>query len=476
MKHSSLTVLAALILPFAPVRAGDNVKSDFAVLKRPLSKVEAINIAAEHNGTILQAKQDVEAALGLSVQVKAIIFPKVINTGQYRVIQDSAIEANQNLEIPSNKVDLPAPIGTIQTGGGTLPKVNNQAWGTDIQIVQSIYEGGRIRSAVRSSKLINEQALLAFQSVVADTLLSVSNSYDDVLATEKQVEVRAASVKFLREYLVQTKIKNQAGAVPEFDVLRQEVELANAEADHMLAIGDYRVAKQRLVQRLGYDLPTSASDNLPLNLTTPLEARAYEKSLASSLGEALKNRTEIAALEKEELLRDEAIITAKAGTKPSVQAFAGYQLTSRVNSRNASDEVHGAFVGAQVAWPIFDGFLTKGRVGEAVALRNKAGEAKAETTRIVELQVRTAWSNLRTARSVLDAQQVNVKTAERALELSQIRYNEGAGTQIDVLNAQTALTDARGSLVEALRNYSVARAELLRSTGTDFQNLVKSAR
>jgi outer membrane protein TolC len=109
-------------------------------------------------------------------------------------------------------------------------------------------------------------------------------------------------------------------------------------------------------------------------------------------------------------------------------------------------------------------------VVQAEAQRGKAVEAKAETMRIVEFQVRNAWSDLRTARSVLDAQEENVKKAQRALELADIRYKEGAGTQIDVLSAQTALTDAHGSYVDALRNYSVARAGLIRSTGADLQH------
>ncbi len=433
-----------------PVRAGDNGKSDFSVLSHPLSKVEALNLAIAHNGTILQAQKDVEAATGVSIQIRAILFPKISNNAAYSVRQDSLIELNQDL----NPGD---------------PKVNNQDWFTDIRIVQSVYEGGRMRSAVRSSKLIREQALLTFQSTAADTLLSVSNAYDVVLSTAKQIEVRTAAVTFLTAYLEDTKTKYEAGSLPEFDMLRQEVEVANAVAQEVQAVGDHRVAKQNFVELLGYSLPTTVSDDLALNLTTPLEARPYRNSLASALSAALANRTEIAALEKEELLRNEAIIVAKSGLKPSVQAFAGYDLTSRVETRTADEQLHGALVGAQLSWPIFDGFLTQGRVHEAVALRGKAGEAKAETTRIVELQVRTAWSDLRTARAVLDAQVKNVDKAVRALELADIRYKEGAGTQIDVLNAQTALTEARGLYVDGLRNYSVARAGLLRATGEDFQ-------
>lgn len=460
----AIIALAAL----TPLRAGEDGNSGFTVLRRPLSKVEALNLAIAHNGTILQAQKEVEAAAGVAIQTKAIIYPRVGNTAGYNVRQDSLIEANQNRDIPPSLITLPPPIGAVEFGGGTSPKLNNQVWDADIRIVQSIYEGGRLLSAVRSSRLINEQALLVFQSLVADSLLAVSNSYDDVLRTAMQVSVRDASVTFFEAYLRDTTEKYKAGALPEFDVLTQEVSLANAKAQQVQAVGDYRVAKQRFVELLGYDLSPTVSDNLPLNLTTSLQARPYGKSLPEALTEARQNRTEIAALEKEELLRDEAIIVAKAGWKPSVQAFAGYQLTSRAETRNAGEELHGGLAGAQLSWAIFDGFLTKGRVDQAVALRGKTGEAKAETTRIVELQVRTAWSDLRTARAVLDAQSENVRRAERALELSQIRYNEGAGTQIDVLNAQAALTEAHGSYVDALRNNSVARANLVRATGAEL--------
>ena len=240
-------------------------------------------------------------------------------------------------------------------------------------------------SAARSARLIREQALLEFQSTVADTLLSVANAYDDSLRRAKQVEVREQQVKFLTEYRDDTKARFEAGTVPEFDVIRQEVEVANGTAELVQAQGDYRVAKQTLVELLGYDLPTDITDNLPLNLTTPLVARPYPHNLSAALAMAIQNRTEIAALEKEERLRDENIITAKAGAKPSVQAFAGYQLTSRVQTRNAGDYVNGALAGVQMSWPIFDGFLTKGKVDEAKARRGKAAEAKAETTRVIAI-------------------------------------------------------------------------------------------
>jgi outer membrane protein TolC len=218
--------------------------------------------------------------------------------------------------------------------------------------------------------------VLSYRSTVADTLLSVATAYDDVLGAAMQINVRTDAVTFLSGYLHDTTMKFKAGTAPEFDVLRETAEVGNAEADRVRAVGDHRIAKQRLVELLGYDLSPAVSDDLALELTTPLIARPYSQSLSTALSQARQNRTEVLALEKEERLRDEGIITARAGYKPSVQAFAGYELTSQVNSRNAGDELHGGLVGVRLSWAVFDGFLTKGRVVEAVARRGKAAKRR----------------------------------------------------------------------------------------------------
>ena len=69
-------LVCVLVLP-AVIRAGENGTSDVPVLRRPLAKVEALNIAIARNGTILQAKKDVEAATGVAIQTKAIVYPRV---------------------------------------------------------------------------------------------------------------------------------------------------------------------------------------------------------------------------------------------------------------------------------------------------------------------------------------------------------------------------------------------------------------
>ena len=103
--------------------------------------------------------------------------------------------------------------------------------------------------------------------------------------------------------------------------------------------------------------------------------------------------------------------------------------------------------------------------GKARALHEKAQVETDDTTRRIELEVRTAYSNLSEARQVMESQKTVQKQAKEALRLAQARSEAGTGTQLDVLSAQTALTEARTTQIQAQRDYAAARARLERAIG-----------
>ena len=88
--------------------------------------------------------------------------------------------------------------------------------------------------------------------------------------------------------------------------------------------------------------------------------------------------------------------------------------------------------------------------------------------RQVELQVRTAYSDFVGAREVLDSQKTVQAEAEEALREAEARAAAGTGTQLDVLDAQTSLTQARTTQVQALHDYAAARARFERAIGEDM--------
>lgn len=415
---------------------------------KPLSLTKAVEIAIENNYSIRKARHDVEAAHGIAVQTRAIIWPKLRANGDY-------LATDQTEDFPT------------QPGFPEINFDNDQRWSATLRLVQSIYEGGRVRSGLRAARLTREQALLQLQAVIAEALLQVRTAYYDVLLGRQQIDVREASIALLEKELHDTRRRYEAGTVPQFNVLRAEVELANARPQLIRARNTYRIAKNRLIYQLGYEIPTNLWENIPLELSDRLDPEPFELDLPCALAQAAAHRPEIGALQMAERLRNEDIKSAQSGYKPSVQVFGGYGSRSSQFSDDLSRDVSGWHAGAQVNWDIFDGWLTKGKVEQARALRDRARTDVEDTTRQIEFEVRTAHSSFVEAREVLESQPKVQEQAEESLRLANSRAEAGAGTQLDVLNAQTALTAARTTQIQALRDYLVARARLLRAIGAD---------
>jgi outer membrane protein TolC len=432
----------------APVATPTNATSR---LLRPLSLADALDIALQQNSSIRKSAAELEATYGVVVQQRAVALPRVGISGNYSANEESSVD---NVRGPTS------------TNGSSLFEIEtaDQRWSADIRITQSIYEGGRITSSLRTARLTREQALLNHDSTVADTLRDVRITYYDTLLAQQLIAVQEASVKLLDRELEETTKRFNAGTVPRFNVLRAEVEVANARPKLIRAKNLFRTSKDRLANLLGEKIP-KGTDELPLVLTDKLDGTAWEVDLSASISRALENRTELQALRKAERLREEGVTSARAGYKPSVQVYAGYGTKSSQFSRDLTEELHGWEAGAQLQWQIFDGFLTQGRITEAKGLQLRASEALAEAERSVELDVRTAYASFIEAREVLRSQEKVQESAEEALRQANARADAGTATQLDVLNAQTALTEARSTQAQALRDYAVARARLERAIG-----------
>ena len=414
------------------------------LLTSPLSLADAINLALQRNANVLRAQKDLEASQGIAVQTRALALPAVSVAGSYAAVQRTDID-------------------TFQVPGFTFGTPQN--WSSQVKLVQSFYEGGRLLSSLRVARLTQQQSALNYQTVVADTILNVELGYYDVLLAAQQITVEEASVELLTRELTDTKRRFDAGTVPRFNVLRAEVELANARPKLITARNNYRVSKNSLANLLGFKVPQETQEDIPLNLTGKLDSEPYDLELGRALMLALDQRTELAALRKTQALRKEDIVTAKAGYKPLLQGYVGYDAHNSILSSDLTVEDHGWIAGAQLSWNIFDGLRTRGRVKEATANYERAGVDLDDTERRIVLEVRTAFSNFIEAREVLESQKKVVEEAEEALRLARARSEAGTGTQLDVLSAQTALTQARTTQIQALHDYDAARARLQRAVG-----------
>jgi outer membrane protein TolC len=417
-------------------------------ITRPLSLIDCLNLALQQNAAILKAKSDLEASHGVVVQTRAVALPQLQASGQYKDTDPHAVES-------------------ISALGYTQP---HQNWNAGVQIVQSIYEGGKLVAALKAASATKQQALAQYQTAVADTLLAVRVAYYDVLLAAQQITVHEASVNLLQHELEDQQRRYNAGTVPHFNVLRAEVAVANERPNLIQARNNYRIAKNNLSNLLGYNLPREIWEDIPLNLTDALDAVPYQVDLPAAIQQALSRRTELIALRKTMELQRLNVVNAKAGYKPTVQAFAGYTWNNSqfIDPNDIGYTLYGWNVGGQVSWSVFDGMLTHGKVVQTEALYEKSKTDVVDTGRQIELEVRTAYSQFVEAREVLESQKTVQAEAEEALREAEARAEAGTGTQLDVLDAQTSLTQARTTEIQALHDYDAARARLERAVGADM--------
>lgn len=440
---------------YAPINLSSNTVSTNVPgwITQPLSIVEALNLTLQQNSGLAKARADLESSRGLVIQTRAVALPTVSATG-------NATREDQSL---IQKFGTNAPGAS---GGFIVPR---DTWNTGFQLTQTIYQGGRTLSAFRAAKLQNEQSVLQYQTAVEDALLATRVAYYDVLVAEQQIVVNEASVELLQKELEDQQRRYDAGTVPRFNVLRAEVAVANARPALINARNTYRIAKNNLCNQLGYNLPREVWEDIPLHLTDKLDANPYSVELPAAIGQALQRRTELAALERTEGLQRENIINAKAGYKPTVQAIASYDWrSSQFGGANTKAEYDGWTIGGQLSWNIFDGMLTYGKVVQAKAQLAHAKADLEDRARQIELEVRTDYSSFIQAREVLESQQKVQEEADEALRLARARAEAGTGTQLDVLDAETSLTQARTTQVQALHDYDVARAKLERAIGQEM--------
>jgi outer membrane protein len=128
-------------------------------------------------------------------------------------------------------------------------------------------------------------------------------------------------------------------------------------------------------------------------------------------------------------------------------------------------------VSLAVSWSPFDGFRTRGLIGEAQALLRQAHVQEAQLREGLEIQMAAALAEYRRSQAQIRVTEETVALAERTLELADVRFANGLSTQLEVSDAALLLDQARVNHVQALHDYVKALAQIERTSGGQIQLL-----
>ncbi len=421
----------------------------------PLTLQQCIEIALETHPLMRISYRQLDAAVARREQAKAQWLPELTFSGV------------QRRQGPTVSFTIPNPV----TGRLTSIEIVKPDMRTlTAEFRQSLLSFGRKSASVQGATYQVNAASAMVQATQSQLILMVTEAYANVLAAQAMEEVARQAVDRVKVVLKTAQARYEAGVAPKFDVLRAEAELAAAEEQYLTAHNGVALAKAALNQLLGR--PTDALIELS-PLPEPIEVDPNALKSEPFIKQALANRPEMKSSEWQIRSAQEFLKLAKADKNPLLLLTGSYLRQTKTGF--AEDYQWG--VNLVVQFPIFDSGRRESVVKEREVTLEQALAQREQLERQISLEVEQAVRNFQVALQRLKTARAALMSAEEAFRLAQVRYEGGVGTQVEVWDAQVALTRARANEVQALYDAHKAFARLVYATGLteeEVRNLLRT--
>lgn len=403
---------------------------------------EAINTALANNKGVTIARERYERSRAQTKETKAAGLPQL----------NAQARTQRAGPIPEVTVGEPGSEQTITIG---VPKSTTAG----VSLSQVLDLNRRVSLATDIAELGSDIQRFELARTVEQLILDAQTAYYNVLRSEGQRDVAQSAVDTAQESLRVARAQFEAGTLPKFDMTRAEVDVANRQQTLISAANAVNVNKALLLNVMGVD-PTKPVNVQPVTVS----AEQFTTPIEQSVNTALTQRPEMAVAEANVRLQQRSVSFAKRERLPGLALDANYDYNANASffQPNKTSWV----VGLNLTFPLYQGGAIKARVDQAQS-DEAAAQAALEQAKVdVALQVISTILDLNDAYQRIQTAEQNVKQAEEALRLAQVRYQSGISLQVEVSDAQTALTQARTNFVNATYDYATALARHRRATAT----------
>jgi len=347
-----------------------------------------------------------------------------------------------------------------------LPRVDasaSTAYGTSdsdtAQIVlrQPLFRSGGITAGLRAAKLY---AFLSDENVrdtIQTVIRKVYADYYTALLAENLCHVNRDAVTSAEAHLNDVRVKRVNGVASKYDELRAQVDVANFRAELIRQENNLVLAKTSLLRTLG-----TATD-AQIHLADQLKHEPVDTSIEMAIKVAYKNRPDLYMAELNIRMQREQVRVLCSTYLPEMDlTLSSGTDRTRDGDRDWSGTQRAAL---EINWSLFNGF---GREGDLIAAKARLKQREIELKGVEEdvfLDVQQALLNLKNAEEYVESQRLNLQHAEEGLRLAMTGYREGVNTEVEIVDARSSLTEARGNHYKALFDHNMARLSLNHAMG-----------
>jgi outer membrane protein len=334
---------------------------------------------------------------------------------------------------------------------------------TALSMSWNLYDGGRTWGGWDQARQGEKIAGFALQRSREQVMAQAAEAYIGLLLAEQNHAVVVQALETAQAHMKLVQDRFRAGLAVKSDVLRGQVRIADLEQQRLMADSQIQVAQAVLHAAMGQPDSGRIVPVTPIDRYLPTEG-----TLDQWIQQALDRRLELKQIAAQESIAAKEITRARAGHYPTLALQGNYEI----NSEDFEDSHDNYTVGAVLSMNLYSGSRIS---AQTAAARSDLSRVKAQR-RALELGVRvqtqrafyqaqSAWKSIAVARQAVDQ-------AEEGLRIVSNRYSGGLLTIVDLLDAQTALQQARTHHFKAMHDYRVARIELALASGTinkDFE-------
>jgi outer membrane protein len=406
--------------------------------KQTLTFESAIQLALSRNPDVAAAKQAVDSAAAKAAAARA----------------NRWITLGVNSAINEYKDPYTLAFGTL--GSFTLHERFTTA--TVVQVAQPLTGLAYLSELVNASESQTSSTMHDYDKARLDTAYRTADGYLRVLQARASAEVAHKQVDDIQSELDRAKQLRAADTYTDIDVLRFQSAKAAADQTALKADTLTQSSLGGLVVQLG--LPDGAPVDIADDL--PPSPPSLAVSLDQAQRRAIQTRPELASARDQIEAADATRKAAWMRYLPDIRGIAQWNHLTGVQPFEPEDEY---FIGLTASWNVWNWGATQDNYNAAKADQARAVTAAGSLLDQVKLDVRNRWLDAKTAFDSLAVAQTQQQTAEEALRLQKVRFDNAAATTTDVLDAQTDAARARLAFATARYDCYRALVALARSVG-----------
>lgn len=338
------------------------------------------------------------------------------------------------------------PTGTTNFSNGTPESYQ-------VQVIQPLYQGGRVKALKAQAKAGILAARQGLRNAEQSIFLSTASAYSDVISAEETAKIRRNNVRVLAQQRAAAQTRFDVGEGTRTDIAQADTRLAAAE------IGLAQADAQLQIARASYN---RATGHLPVELQ-PVPMFVLPRDVTEAVRIGRQNNPQLIAAIFNEDAAEAGIDAAKSARRPSLSLNATAQDVRQQISGLSKAQT--GTIAAQISFPITTGGLNSSRVRAAKAAYSRARFETRDIERAVNQAVSQSWAQMQAAQQSVAASRKQVEAAEFAFEGVKLEQQVGTRSSLDVLNAEQELLEAKLSVVSSQNIYETTVFELLSIIG-----------